>query len=277
MSTSDWGRWLLDEVAATDPSGVDLWYLGCNGFILKGADGTTLMIDPYLGTGDPPRTIRMIPVPFDPTGVEALDGMLLTHEHTDHTHGPSQAPILEATGARCYAPSAAHQKATETEAWPTRFGVDQAQLVEVDVGDELEIGGFSITVIDTHDPDAVAPVGYVIDHPSGTVVHLGDARPSDGLTDVADGFDINIAIAAFGTAGMIPDKQTGELVRTQWYSDADEIITIAQQLACTRLIPTHWDMWKGLTADPRGLVDHARSFTHPQHVEILEIGDSTRL
>jgi L-ascorbate 6-phosphate lactonase len=275
MSASDWGRWLLDEVAATDPSGVDLWYLGCNGFIIKGSDGTTLMIDPYLGTGDPPRTIRMIPVPFDPAGVEALDAMLLTHEHTDHTHGPSQAPILESTGARCYAPPAAYEKATESEAWPRRFDVDDDQIVKVQPGAELEIGAFTITVIETYDPDAVDPVGFVIEHPSGTIVHLGDARPSDGLEDVGDAYEIDIAIAAYGTAGMIPDKETGELVHTQWYSDADDIITIAQQLACDRLVPTHWDMWKGLTADPRGLIDHARSFPYPQHVEVLEIGDST--
>jgi L-ascorbate 6-phosphate lactonase len=277
MSTSDWGRWLLDEVAATEPSSVDMWYIGCNGFILKGADSTTLMIDPYLGTGDPPRTIRMLPIPFDPAGVDALDALLLTHEHTDHTHGPSQAPILESTGARCYAPAAAFAKATETEAWPTRYGLDADQIVKIEPGDTIEVGEFSITVIETHDPDAIDPVGFVIDHPGGTIVHIGDARPSDELSDVGDAFDIDIAVAAFGTAGMIPDKETGELVRTQWYSDADDIITVAQQLECDRLIPSHWDMWKGLTADPRGLIDHARSFPHPGRIEVLEIGDSTRL
>jgi L-ascorbate 6-phosphate lactonase len=184
---------------------------------------------------------------------------------------------LESTGARCYAPAAAHAKATETEAWPSRYGVDAHQIIEVGPGDEFDVGGFSITVIETHDPDALDPVGFIIDHPGGTIVHIGDARPSADLGDVGDSYDIDIAIAAFGTAGMIPDKQTGELVRTEWYSDADDIITVAQQLRCERLIPSHWDMWKGLTADPRGLVDHARSFPYPRHVEVLEIGDSTTL
>ena len=277
MSASSWGTWLLDEVEATDSRGVDIWYLGCNGFIIKGADGTTLMIDPYLGTGDPPRTIRMIPVPFEPASVESLDAMLLTHEHTDHTHGPSQAPILEGTGARCYAPPTAHEKAMEAEAWPTRFDVAHEQISQVTPGDKLEIGDFDISVIGVNDPDAVDPVGYVIEHPRGTIVHIGDARPSDELRTVTESFDVDIAIAAFGTTGMIPNKQSGALERTQWYSDADDVIAIAQQLECHRLIPTHWDMWKGLTADPRGLIDHARSFPHPRYVEILEIGDSTRV
>ncbi|PSP41637.1 MBL fold metallo-hydrolase, partial [Halobacteriales archaeon QH_10_70_21] len=88
---SDWGDWLPTAVADADPDGVRLWYLGCNGVTLKAADGTTVLIDPYLGTGDPPRTVRMIPVPFDPADVEAADAVLATHEHTDHVHGPSQA------------------------------------------------------------------------------------------------------------------------------------------------------------------------------------------
>ena len=49
------------------------------------------VVYPYLGTGDPPRTIRMIPVSFDPTDVAAADAVFATHEHTDHAHGPSRA------------------------------------------------------------------------------------------------------------------------------------------------------------------------------------------
>jgi L-ascorbate 6-phosphate lactonase len=102
---SDWGDWLLEAVRGADPDRLAAWYLGCNGFILKSADGTTAFIDPYLGLGDPPRTVRMIPVPFDPEDVESADAVLATHEHTDHVHGESQAPILEA-GATLYGPDA---------------------------------------------------------------------------------------------------------------------------------------------------------------------------
>ncbi|MFB6177221.1 MAG: MBL fold metallo-hydrolase, partial [Halobaculum sp.] len=89
--------------ADADPEGLALWYLGCNGFAVKASDGTTLWIDPYLGTGDPPRTVRMVPVPFHPRDVSDTDAVLATHEHTDHVHGPSQAPILAETGATFHA------------------------------------------------------------------------------------------------------------------------------------------------------------------------------
>jgi L-ascorbate 6-phosphate lactonase len=50
MTESDWDDWLLRAIESADPDGVALWYLGCNGFVLKSSGGTTLLIDPYLGT-----------------------------------------------------------------------------------------------------------------------------------------------------------------------------------------------------------------------------------
>ena len=113
---SDWGDWLPTAVADASPDGVALWYLGCNGFVLKADDGTTVFIDPYLGTGDPPRTVRMIPVPFDPRDVQEADAVFATHEHSDHVHGASQAPILAETGADYVGPDDSLAIA-ETEGW----------------------------------------------------------------------------------------------------------------------------------------------------------------
>ena len=91
---STWGDYLPTETDNSTPVGVSIWYLGCQGFVLKASDGTTLFIDPYLGIGNPPRTIRMIPVPFHPSDIVRADAILATHDHTDHVHAESQAPIL---------------------------------------------------------------------------------------------------------------------------------------------------------------------------------------
>jgi len=37
MIASDWGDWLVREIEDADPDGVAVWYLGCNGFVVKGA------------------------------------------------------------------------------------------------------------------------------------------------------------------------------------------------------------------------------------------------
>jgi L-ascorbate 6-phosphate lactonase len=269
---SDWGDWLPTAVAEADPAGLDLWYLGCNGFVLKASDGTTVFIDPYLGTGDPPRTVRMIPIPFAPEDVRSADALLATHEHTDHTHGPSQAPILTGTDAEFFGPSASAEIA---RAWTNEYGVDADGISEIAEGDTLEIGPLTVHVEPAHDPDADHPVSYVVEHDSGTFFHGGDARPSEAFEDIGSRYDIDLAVVAFGSSGMILDKQTREPTYTKWYADENMAAEAANQLRTDRLLPTHWDMWKGLTADPSALRDHVRSFEHPRTLEVLEIGDRT--
>jgi len=273
MTVSDWGDWLPRAVADADPDGLAAWYLGCNGFVVKASDGTTVFVDPYVGLGDPPRTIRMIPVPFDPDDVEAADAVLATHEHTDHVHGPSQAPILESTGADFYAPDAGLDVARDEEDWQADYDVGDDQFHEVAEGDTFDLGELTVHVVETHDPDAVHPVGYVFEHESGTLFHAGDSKPSDSFSALGERFDIDAGILAFGTVGNIPDKQTREPKRTRWYNDENQIIEAASDLRLDRLVPTHWDMWKGLTSDPKVLHHHAKSFEHPADLDLVEIGD----
>lgn len=277
MSTSDWGDWLPQAIDSASPETVSCWYLGCNGFAIKGSAGTTLWIDPYVGLGDPPRTIRMIPVPFDPTDVSTADAVLATHEHTDHTHGPSQGPILESTGAEFYAPDDSLSVALDEEEWLDTYGIDRSQFNEVTEGETIEIGEFEIAVVETHDPDSTHPVGYVIRHETGTIFHGGDTKPADSFGEIGATYDIDIGILAFGAIGRIPDKETLEPVRTKWYSTENEIIEAASDLQLDRLVPTHWDMWKGMTADPTVLHNHAQSYDHPSVLDVVEIGDRIEL
>ncbi|WP_336036745.1 MBL fold metallo-hydrolase [Halobacterium yunchengense] len=273
MVHSDWGDWLPEAVADADPDGVAVWYLGCNGFVLKGSEGTTLFVDPYLGTGDPPRTVRMIPVPFDPRDVAEADAVFATHEHTDHVHGPSQAPILAETGADFYAPEDSLAVARGEEAWHEHYAVSRDQYRKVEEGDTFEVGEFTVHVEVAHDPDATHPVSYVFEHDAGTVFHGGDTKPSDEFARVGEEYDVDLGVLAFGTVGAIPDKRTREPKRTRWYNDENQVVEAASALQFDRLLPSHWDMWKGLTADPTALHHHVRSFEYPERLELAEIGD----
>ncbi|MGM0397719.1 MAG: MBL fold metallo-hydrolase [Halobacteriota archaeon] len=270
---SDWGDWLPEAVADADPDGVAIWYLGCNGFVLKGSMGTTMFVDPYLGTGDPPRTVRMIPVPFDPEDVTATDAILATHEHTDHVHGPTQAPILARTDATFFGPDASVTKALDDEAWNDAYDVSETQFETVSEGDSFDVGEFVVHVEAANDPDADHPVSYVIEHAAGTFFHGGDTRPTEAFDDVGDRYDIDVAALAFGSVGMIRDKQTRVPKRTRWYNDENQVVEAANAVRAEQLLPTHWDMWKGLTADPTALHEHTRTFEHPRSLAIVEIGD----
>jgi L-ascorbate 6-phosphate lactonase len=276
LGESDWGDWLPTAVADADPDGVALWYLGCNGFVLKGSEGTTLLIDPYCGLGDPPRTVRMIPVPFDPADVTDVDAILATHEHSDHVHGPTQAPILAATGAAYYAPDAS-MAVVDREGWIDDWSITAEQFVTVTEDEFFEVGEFTVHVVAVNDPDADHPVGYVIEHEAGTVFHGGDTRRADSFSTVADRFDIDIGIVAFGSVGRIPNAESGVPERTRWYADENAVIHTANALELDRLLPSHWDVWKGLTADPTVLHHHARSFDHPERLDVVEIGDRVDL
>ena len=273
---SDWGDWLPRAVAAAEPEGVALWYLGCNGFILKGREGTTVFVDPYLGLGDPPRTVRMVPVPFDPGDVDRADAVLATHEHSDHVHGPTQGPILAGTDAAYYAPGAGLDVVAE-ENWTDEWTLSDERFHQVAAGDTIELGEFTVRVTEANDPDADEPVGYLFEHDAGTFFHGGDARPGEAFERVGRRHDIDLGVLAFGSSGSILDKQTREPKYTRWYSDENQIVEAARQLQLDRLLPTHWDIWKGLTADPTALHEHARSFESPRRLDIVEIGDRVDL
>ena len=268
---SDWEDWLPRAVESATPDGLAIWYLGCNGFIVKSSGGTTVFIDPYLGTGDPPRTVRMVPVPFNPEAITECDAVLGTHEHTDHVHGPSQAPILAGTGADYYTTDSGHEVIRE-EAWLENYSITDDQLHEVTEGDTLEIGDLTVHVEPANDPDAEHPVSYVFEHESSTFFHGGDARPGE-FESVGERYDIDVGVLAFGTVGMIDDKETGDPTRTQWYNDENMIIEAANELELDTLVPTHWDMWKGMTTEPTVLHNHANSFAYPSTLSIVEIGD----
>jgi L-ascorbate 6-phosphate lactonase len=275
MVHSDWGDWLPQAVADADPDTVAIWYLGCNGFVLKSSSGTVVFIDPYLGLGDPPRTIRMLPVPFDPTDVQAVDAVLATHEHTDHVHGPSQAPLLAGHDAEFYG-SAASVRAARDADWTDEWDLHPDQVNRVTEGDSLRIGDLTVSIEPANDPDAEGPVSFVLEHQSGTFFHGGDARPG-AFEAVGEAYDIDLGVLAFGTTGMIPDKETREPAPTTWYNDEGMVIDAATELGLDRLLPSHWDIWKGLTADPTALHAHARGFEYPRQLELVEIGDRVDL
>jgi L-ascorbate 6-phosphate lactonase len=120
-------------------------------------------------------------------------------------------------------------------------------------------------------------VSYLLEHEAGTVFHGGDTKPGEVFEDVGRRYDVDLGIVAFGSVGTILDKETREPVRTKWYCDENEAVEVASTVRCDRLLPSHWDMWKGLTADPKALHEHASSFEYPRRLDVAEVGDRVDL
>lgn len=271
MVHSTWNDWFVrEEIEATDPGdGVTVWYLGCNGFVLRSRT-TTLYVDPYFGSGDPPNLIRMIPVPMDPADATNCDGVLVTHEHIDHMHPPSYGPLVTDLGADLYAPAPSY----ESPDYDGDLEAPPDQRHEVEAGDSFAVGDFTVHVRGANDPDAIEPVSYVVEHDAGTFFHGGDSRPATAFETVGEEFDLDIGALAFGSVGMIYEPELDRGERTRWYMDENQIIEAANQLRLARLIPSHHDMWQGVGADPKALHEHAASNLYPRVIEPPHIGCS---
>lgn len=271
MVHSTWGDWFVrDEIEAAEPDGLSVWFLGCNGYVLRTPE-TTVYLDPYFGDGSPPRTLRMIPVPMNAADATLCDAVFVTHEHIDHMHPPSYGPLVEDLGADIYAPETSY----ENPAYEGDLRVPDDQKNVVDVGQDIEVGDLSIHVRGANDPDADEPVTYVVEHESGTFFAPGDSRPADSFSEIADEFDIDLGMAAYGTVGNIyhTEDDPTETYPTEWYNDGDQVIEMANALELDRLVPVHWDMWKNVSSDPKIIAEHAASYEYPRVMETISIGD----
>lgn len=73
--------------------------------------------------------------------------------------------------------------------------------------------------------------------------------------------------------GNIYEPEPDTVERTRWYMDKNQIIEGATQLKLDRLLPTHYDMWRGVGADPTVLGHHAASYAYPRVIEHAVLGD----
>lgn len=269
MIRATWNEWFVEDFEGADVDGLTVWYLGANGFVVKSPE-TVVYIDPYFGIGEHrPYAVRMCPIPMDPANATVCDAVLVTHEHCDHMHPPSYAPLLECSDAPLYAPEICFENPDHDG--PLHLPDEQRNVVAPD--DEFTVGDLSVTVCTGNDPDSREPVSFVVEHESGTFYHGGDTKYMDDLTDIGERFDVTLAAFAFGTVGQFYQADEGESRPIRWYMDGDEVIRAANALRVEQLVPTHWDLWKGFEGDPKVLHEHATSMAYPRTVEVARVGD----
>jgi len=269
MVDSNWDDWFVrDEIEGADVEGMTLWYLGCNGFVVR-TPGTTLYIDPYFGNGDPPRLVRMIPVPLDPADATLCDAVLVTHEHVDHMHEPSYWPLVDDLGADVYASETCYSDPD----YERQHEIPDDQRHAVEPGDEIVLGDLTVHVRGGNDPDAEGEVTYVFEHESGTYFNSGDSRPASVFESIGEEFDIDVGSLTVGSTGRIRYPEDGETIVETWYSDENDVVELANALELDRLLPVHWDMWKGVGLTSTAVHEHARSFEYPRTIDPVQIGD----
>lgn len=241
---------LLDDVRSrrTLP-GIDLWWLGQSGYLLRAGE-RHMLIDPYLsdsltkkyaGTDKP--HIRMSERVIDPERLDFIDIVTSSHAHTDHLDPETLAPLFRVNpGLRFIVPASIAPLAAE------RAGIVADRPVGLDADERIDIEGFSLHAIPSAhnqlEKDSSGRhlyLGYIIETCGIRIYHSGDTLWYHGMEDWLRPFRVDLALLPIN--GNKPERRVaGNL-------DVWEAVRLTEAIGAGMTIPCHYDMFTFNTAD----------------------------
>jgi L-ascorbate metabolism protein UlaG (beta-lactamase superfamily) len=234
---------------------VAIWWLGQDGFVLKGA-GRTVAIDLYL-SDYPGGTTRTYPPPARSADLTALDIVCCTHEHFDHLDPWTLSPL-----------AAASTEATFVVPEPCLPLVQDllplARVVGTRADEPLTVKSVQIVPIPAaHDRLEVTPQGdrwqgYIVRMGGITVCHTGDTVMYDGLVERLQEHRVDVLLAPINGRDYF---RTGRDIIGNL--DVREAAELAAASGVQLLIPTHWDLFAGNSENPGHLFEYLARF-HPE-------------
>lgn len=236
------------------------WWLLQAGFVLKSAQGTVVLVDPYLSDELDTQLglTRIVAAPLDARTMKA-DVVLVTHAHGDHLDVETVRALV-ANGAQCVGPRSCYDALVAA-------GVPEGKLSTIATGQEVTVADLTATaVFARHDyPDALDAVGFVVHAADGPAVyHSGDTeydnRILESVTRPLDG------------ALVCMNGATGNM-------NAHEAALLAHRTGASSLVPMHIGLWAdeqyglGATLDPAEFQRYYRLLDSTGEVVIPVIGE----
>jgi L-ascorbate metabolism protein UlaG (beta-lactamase superfamily) len=217
-------------------------WLGHGTFLFRSPGEIRLLIDPWLDTNPScPESSRKI---------AALDLLLLTHGHADHT--ADAVRIARATGARAVAPY-------ELSAWLEQKGL--RYVTGMNVGGTLSVLGLAITMVPAVHSSSVEDrgrptyaglaAGYVIRFEDGlTIYFAGDTALFGDMRLIGELYQPSIAFLPIGDVYTMGPEQAAKA---------------CELLGVTQVVPMHYGTFPELTGTPARL----RELVEPRGVQVL--------
>ncbi len=222
--------------ARVQPGEIALWYIGAAGYIIR-TEQATLLTDPFLGPSLPPEWLRATPPAFAPERIgelEPLDGVLITHEHDDHADPTALRAIADYTSAPVFFPASSLALVEEAG-----LPGDRQRVTEHE--ESFTVSDLRVTSVAMLDLTSTGCNGYVLETAGTTVLLGGDSLYFDGFSELGkrSAFD-----AICVSVGMNPPGIT-------YYMDESDAARAARDSGTKMLIPQHFNLWQGITLDPR--------------------------
>jgi L-ascorbate metabolism protein UlaG (beta-lactamase superfamily) len=229
---------------------LSITWLGHATFLLKSPGGKRILFDPWV-TGNPTS-------PESAKKLGALDLMLITHGHSDHTG--DAVPIGRSSGAHVVAPY-------EVAVWLRKKGLQH--VTGMNPGGTVELHGLSITMVPAMHSSSVeedgkivylgVATGYVVTFENGlTIYYSGDTSIFGDMRLIGEMYRPQIAFLCIGDLYTMGPEQAAK---------ACELLGVKQ------VVPMHYGTFPALTGTPARL----RDLVAARGVQVLDLkpGETT--
>ncbi|MBC7105669.1 MAG: metal-dependent hydrolase [Firmicutes bacterium] len=228
-------------------AGVRVKWLGHAGFVVTGAGGKTVVVDPWL-EGNPLARDRVEDLP-------PAVAVLVTHDHFDHAS--DAARVVERTGATLVGMPETVRRIKEASGLPDErvvfggFGMN--------VGGTALIEGVAVTMTQAvHSSETGAPAGYVVRFEDGfTFYHAGDTGVFAGMELLGRLYPLDLALLPIGGVFTM---------------DARQAAAATALLRPRRVIPMHFRTFPILAQDASEFAALVRKEAPGVEVVVLEPG-----
>jgi L-ascorbate metabolism protein UlaG (beta-lactamase superfamily) len=223
---------------------LSITWLGHATFLLESPGRKKLLFDPWV-TGNPKS-------PASAKKLGALDLILITHGHSDHT-GDAVA-IARSSGAQVIAPH-------EVSVWLGSKGLKG--VTGMNPGGTLKALGLSITMVPAVHSSSVEE--------DGQIIYLGIA--TGYVVTFEDGLTIYFAgdTSIFGDMRLIGDMYRPQIaflpIGDRYTMGPEQAAKACELLGVTQVVPMHYGTFPALTGTPARL----RELVEPKGVQVLEL------